>query len=134
MAVAQLAAKYGRADVAEIKASFRLHPGEMALTRKIDEWCEDSLLLLYLLCELAPERKDQIFREGLRFFARANYSRAGKAKSPFERCVAYLTVFKHFHYRYLPSTHHLLQVLYGTRLFDALRFIKRNLRHGASRV
>jgi glycosyltransferase involved in cell wall biosynthesis len=133
MAVMQLAVRYGRLDIADVKASFRGHAGELALKRTIGEWCEDSLILLKLMCDLVPEGKEALLAEGLRFFSSANYRRASLASSPFDRLRAYVEVWRYFNYRHLPSAPRVLQLLSGTRLFDALRFIKRNLQYVASR-
>jgi glycosyltransferase involved in cell wall biosynthesis len=133
MAVVQLAAKYGRVDVIDIKASFRRHVGEIALRRTIDEWCEDSILLLKAMCDLVPDGREDVLREGSRFFSSANYHRASMADSVFQRVVAYVKVMKYFNYR-LPRTGHLRLVLSGTRLEHSLRFIKRNLKYAASRA
>ena len=132
MAIMQLAAKYGRLDVPQVKASFRFHAGEMAFNRSINEWCEDSISLLSLMSELVPEGKDTLMEEGLRFFSRANYRRASAASSPLRRLRAYLVVWSYFHYRHLPSPYHLLQLLAGTRLFQALRYVKRTVKYGVS--
>ena len=75
-AVLLLAAKYGRVGVREVKASFRSHGDQSTFATNITEWCEDSLDLLGLLRDLAAENKDEVFKEGLRFFSRANYCRA----------------------------------------------------------
>jgi glycosyltransferase involved in cell wall biosynthesis len=129
MAVVQLAAQHGRVDVPDVKASFRRHPGEMVLRRTIDEWCEDSLALLDLMCELVPENKNGIHREGLRFFSRANYGRAGMAKAPFARFAASIKVLKYFRFRQLPSFKHLLSIFSGTHLYETLRQIKRSAQY-----
>ena len=134
MAVMQLAARYGRLDIADVKATFRRHAGEMALKRTIGEWCEDSLILLKLMCDLVPEGKEALSAEGLRFFSSANYRRASMASSPFERLRAYVEVWRYFNYRHLPSAPRVLQLLSGTRLFDALSSIKRNLKYVSSKV
>ncbi len=133
MAVVQLAARYGRVDVADVKASFRRHPGEMGLRRTIDEWCEDSILLLKLMSDLVSEGKEDVLREGLRFFSSANYRRASLADSVFQRLLAYVKVMKYFNYR-LPRTGHLRLMLSGTRLEHSLRLIKRNLKYASSRA
>ena len=123
----ELAAKYGRVDIPEVKASFRLHQGELTLTRRVEEWCEDSLIMLDLMCGLVPDSRAQLRNEGLRFFSRANYHRASAMSSPLKRLVAYGKVLSYFGYRCLPSFHLLLHILYGTRTYNALRFLKRNL-------
>ena len=126
MAIVRLAAQHRRIDICEAKANFRIHGGEGGYSRKIAEWCEDSLELLHLMCDLVPESRDAILKEGARFFARANYHRASSASSPWKRSVATLKVMRYFSYRQLPSSSLILHILYGTRLYNMLRFIKRS--------
>src|SRR5262249_35338472 len=126
IAVFRIAAQHPRIDVAEIKASFRIHGGEAGFSRKMAEWCEDSLELLHLMCDLVPrESRDQILKEGNRFFSRANYNRASMASSPSRRLVAILKVMRYFNYRQFPSAKLILNILYGTHFYDVLRLVKR---------
>ena len=130
MAVVLLAAKYGRVDIREVKASFRIHRDQKGFATKISEWCEDSLDLLNLMRELAPENKDEVFKEGLRFFSRNNYRRVRRSSnSPFQRLIATFQVFKYFKFRQLPSLRHFLAILNGSRLHDVLRHVKRNWKY-----
>ena len=125
MAIFRLAAQFGRIDVPEVKASFRFHGDQAGFSRRISEWCEDSLDLLHLMCDLAPQGREQILKEGARCFARGNYDRANCAPSSWERAVATMKVLRYFRYRQLPSVNLVIHILNGTRLFNALRFIKR---------
>jgi glycosyltransferase involved in cell wall biosynthesis len=125
MAEFRLVAKYGRIDVPDVKASFRLHKGQRVFVRQIDEWCDDSVELLDLMCELAPESRAQLRREGLRFFSRANYRRASAMNTPLKRMIAYAKVFSYF--RCLPSFRHIVHILYGTPAYNALRSLKRKV-------
>ncbi len=134
MAVVRLAAEYGRIDVPKVKASARIHDDKMGFAANINEWCEDSLALLTLMRDLAPENKDEVFREGLQFFSRANYGRARRATSPFERFIASIKVLKYFKFRQLPSFRHFLSIFYGTRLYELLRQLKRNWKYVSSRA
>lgn len=102
MAVMRLAARYGRIDIQDIKASTRVHEFEMGFTAKISEWCEDSLDLLDLMCESVSEKRALIRYEGIQVFSRKNYSRAKAIKSPLKRFIAYMIVFKKFNYQYPP--------------------------------
>jgi len=102
MAIVQLAAKFGRVDVEDIKASFRKHPSEITFAVKVSRWCEDYLTLLDLMCALIPENKALLRTEGMRFFAKLNYGRARAIKSPIRRFITYLMVYKKFDYRCLP--------------------------------
>lgn len=131
-AMFRLAAYYGRIDVREVKASFRIHGAEGGFARKIGDWCEDSLELLRLMCDLVPENsKDWVRNEGIRFFANANYGRATAADSPWARLIAIMKVMRYFKYRQLPSVYLLIHSLRGTRLYDVLRFIKRRALSGS---
>lgn len=131
IAEVRLAARFGRADVQDVKASFRKHHGEMTFAAKVSDWCEDSLMLLDTMCELVQEN-GFIWAEGMRFFSKLNYNRARAVKSPFERFIAYITVFKKFNYRYLPSKDHFISPVYellgNTSLYNRLRFIKRKIK------
>ena len=124
-AIFRLAAQFGRIDVPEVKASFRFHGDQAGFSRRISEWCEDSLDLLHLMCDLAPQNREQILKEGMRCFARRNYDRASCARSPWDRALAAMKVMRYFRYRHLPRISLFLQILEGTRLYNALRIMKR---------
>jgi glycosyltransferase involved in cell wall biosynthesis len=134
MAEFRLVAKYGRIDVPDVKASFRMHKGQRVFLRQIDEWCEDSLDLLNLMRELAPENKDEVFRHGLRFFARANYRRARMANTPSDRLIASFKVLRYFKFRQWPSLKHVLAITYGTRLHTFVRHVKRRWQYASSQA
>lgn len=102
VAIVQLAAKFGRVDVPEVKASFRKHDAELTFAAKVGDWCDDYLALLDLMCELVPEDAALLRAEGGRFFAKLNYHHAKAVKSPHRRWMAYLIVFRKFNYRYFP--------------------------------
>lgn len=99
VATARLAAQAGRADVHEVKASFRRHQGNFGSTINIRDWCEDSLFLLDLMCRLAPDREASLKRQGLRFFCNLSYRQAGRSTHPLS---AYLAVYRAFGYRHSP--------------------------------
>ena len=98
----KLAAKYGRVDVQEVKASFRKHSGQITFSSKISAWCEDSLMLIDLMCNLVPDHEKKIKNEGARFLSMLNYNTASAVKPPLKRFLAYMVVFKSYNYRYLP--------------------------------
>jgi glycosyltransferase involved in cell wall biosynthesis len=128
-----IAAKYGRVDVREAKASFRIHQDQKGFATKISEWCEDSLDLLNLMRDLAPEKKDEVFREGQRFFSRNNYRRVRRSSnSSFQRFIATFQVL--FKFRQLPPPTHFVAILNGSRLYDWLRYVKRNWKSVSSRA
>ena len=93
-----LAAKFGRVDVKDIKASYRDHPMINTYSADVGAWCEDSIDLLDLICELAHQNKELVRRTGLKFFASRNYKLARKIESPIQRYLAYLKIFKTFDY------------------------------------
>ena len=85
IAEVQLASKFGRVDVQDIKASYRVHPLEMTFAARVSDWCEDSFELLNLMCELVPEESKKIIRDaGMRFFSKLNYN----TKSPSNANIA----------------------------------------------
>lgn len=128
----QLAARYGRIDIANVKASNRRHSAELTFASKVKNWCEDSFFLLDIMCDLVPEASKKIVKdEGMVFLARLNYNRAKAVKSPGMRVTAYWEVFRKFNYRYLPSRYHFYasfrNQLYGTAIYTVLRAVKRRL-------
>jgi glycosyltransferase involved in cell wall biosynthesis len=118
----QLAARHGRVDVEDIKASFRKHSGELTFAAKVRHWCEDSLDLLELMGQLAPEKKDVVRREGMRFFANINYSRASAVRPLRERVAAFFLVFRSFDGRYIPPFG---MVMRSTALYRGMRYMKK---------
>ncbi len=95
----RLAAGYGRVDVKEVKAGFRKHEGERTFEAKVRAWCEDSLDLLELICDLSEEKKSQIRKKGAHFFCHLNFNRAMAVASPTGRLKALLTVLNQFGYK-----------------------------------
>jgi glycosyltransferase involved in cell wall biosynthesis len=103
IAEVQLAARFGRVDVRDVKASFRRHAATRTFAHKVSAWCEDSLMLLEIMCDLVPQDKAPLVeREGTRYFARVNYNFASSIKSPIERYATYLMIYKKFDRRYSP--------------------------------
>jgi glycosyltransferase involved in cell wall biosynthesis len=102
VALVQLAARFGRVDVRGVKASFRKHSTNIGTTAKISDWCEDSLYLLDVMCNVAPEKKVVIRHEGMVFFCRTNYDYCNGIKSPIKRFYAYMMVYKYFNYCHSP--------------------------------
>lgn len=94
-----LAAKFGRADVREIKASFRRHPSQRTHAVQINSWCEDSLILLDTICNLVPEDKIILRNKGLQSLSFHNYKLAENIESPFKRLFTHLKIFKMFGYK-----------------------------------
>jgi glycosyltransferase involved in cell wall biosynthesis len=88
----KIAAAHGRMNLEETKASFRLHTESATSKADIRAWCEESMDLLQLLCELSPKNREALLTQGMRFLAAGNYRRA--LRKPFPRDLfASLTVF-----------------------------------------
>jgi glycosyltransferase involved in cell wall biosynthesis len=98
----QLAAMFGRTDVQNVKASTRKHELKLSLKTRVIDWCNESLILLDLMRDLAAENKVLIHREGMRFFANLGYRRAKEVGSLHTRILCYLIVFRKFRYKYAP--------------------------------
>jgi glycosyltransferase involved in cell wall biosynthesis len=125
VAEVQLAARYGRVDVPDVKASFRKHAAEMTFAVKVNDWFEDSIFLLDLMCSLSSlDKKEMVKTEGQRFFCRFNCNLARKIKSPFERLATYWRIFREFDFRYSP----LEFVIDGNRYLYRMRNVKGKLR------
>jgi len=121
----KLAAKYDRIDIEDIKSSFREHASELTFASNVKNWCEDSLLLLNLTCELVPNEKESIRKEGLLYFSTFNYRLAKKIRSPLNRFVAYFTLIKAFKWVFLRQF--FMQPIYPTPIYPYLQLIKRKL-------
>jgi len=102
VAEAQLAARFGRVDVQDVKASFRKHGDARTFAAKIDDWCKDSFFVLDLMCGLASEKRTLVRNEGMRFFARMNCGIARRIESPTERISTYFRILRRFEYRFSP--------------------------------
>lgn len=104
IAAMTLSAQFGRVDVEDCKASARQHADERTFSAKIVDWCEDSLELLDLLCELVPDKRSTVREEGLKFFSRINYHRVKAVQASWKKVGLYFTVFKSFNYAVSPVT------------------------------
>ena len=70
---ATLAAKYGRIDVSDIKASFRKYSTSHGRTIQVDTWIADSLYIIDTICNLCPpERKEELQQKALTSFSKKN--------------------------------------------------------------
>jgi glycosyltransferase involved in cell wall biosynthesis len=123
IATVTLAAREGRVDVPDVKASFRVHRAELTGAARVRNWCEDSSELLERMCALVPSARVREIRDrGKRFFARINYTRAARTAGLRDRIAAFALVYRFFGYRYLPSIRLMVS---GTRLHSRLRRLKR---------
>ncbi len=121
----QLAARFGRADVPDVKASMRKHFSATTYNVDISEWVEDSIFLLNALCDLSSEKESIIRKQGMQYFAEHNYMIADEIKSPAKRFIAYLIVFKKFKVFKKLKFPSIAVILSHTPLYYPLRFIKR---------
>jgi len=110
-----IAAKFGRADVKEIKASFRVHPAQSGRLATFNAWCEDSLLLLNTMCDLVSENKKLVKTEGWQFITKHNYRKVSNIKSPLKRFMAYFAIYKKLDHQYSPLRFFLEMYLHRMR-------------------
>ena len=118
VALVKLAAAFGRVDVPDVKAAFRRHKDNYGTTSaKIADWCEDSLYLLNVMCDLVPEYQNELRRRGMLYFTKENYRRSLRIQSFAQRLKAYFIVYKKFNYCYSPI-----------HLIHPIRFLRRTVR------
>ena len=122
----QLAAKYGRLDIPDVKASFRRHSNNMGSAVKVSDWCEDSLYLLDRMCCLAPNDRIMLRSHGMRYFSVQNYVRAARLQSPVMRFYSYYIVYKKFGYSYSPFRFLLTRNI----VYSSMKFVKRKIKEG----
>ena len=123
-ATARVAAAMGRVDVEKPMASARQHGGKWTHVARVREWCEDSLELLDILCELAPDKRDEVRERGMRFFANVNFNRASDVRALNKRLKAYWIVYRMFGRHYLPRAGTIFR---STALYRILRHVKRKM-------
>jgi glycosyltransferase involved in cell wall biosynthesis len=100
----RVAARFGRIDVPEVKASFRVHTNVIYAEPKIDHWCEDSLELLNILCDLVPAQdRAHVRAEGMRYFCNKMYTYASWLPSQVARLRTYWRIFGMFGRTYSPA-------------------------------
>jgi len=123
----RLAARFGRVDVPEVRATFRMHDASITAGTKIQKWCEDSEELIDLACSLAPGDEELLRRRLVPFMAMFNYRNAVRLKAPLsERLSAYATVKRHFGLPHDPIEL-VREALRQTPMFETLRALKRAL-------
>jgi glycosyltransferase involved in cell wall biosynthesis len=123
-ATARVAAAMGRVDIEKPMASARQHGGKWTHVARVREWCEDSLELLDILCELTPDKRDEVRERGMRFFANVNFNRASDVRALNKRLKAYWIVYRMFGRHYLPRVG---TVFRSTALYRILRHVKRKM-------
>lgn len=119
-----MAAKYGRADIPDVKASFREHTQSDGKTIPIADWCDDSVLLLDLACSFANDKKDILRRTGLATSIERNYRFSIQPGRRMKSIKNMIVVWRKFNYRFFPNRHHLVQfVPFLDYVFRAKRFL-----------
>lgn len=125
----QIIAEHGREDVAEIKASFRLHPGELTSNTPIEKWCDDTLELMNVLARLTADRPEVVESRVRPFLAMLNYQHALRLdkQSWLARLGACRTVRERMGVD--PEVRKLgLELIRQTRFANAYRTLKQTLR------
>jgi glycosyltransferase involved in cell wall biosynthesis len=126
MAEFEIAARYGRIDIPDIKASYRIHPGELTFKEGVREWCEDSRELIDLVCKLAPRDADLLRGRLTPYLALLNYRIAAKLKQRwFRRLQEALYVYRSL--GVLPNGDFLRNFLNEMSWFSTLRSAKQKL-------
>jgi glycosyltransferase involved in cell wall biosynthesis len=97
-----LISKYGRADVPEVKASFRRHSNNSGSSASIHDWVEDSRYLLDTVCHLLPEDSERLRKEGNLYFCKKMYSYISKGTAASNSIFDYLRIYRAFDYCYSP--------------------------------
>ena len=126
-----MAARFGKVDIEDIKASFREHPEERTFNVKIKNWGEDALELLDVLCDVASdEYKAQVRNEGMKYFSSMMYAMARKiGESSVHRSIAYAQVYKLFDFKYMPPA--IRGFFYKAYCNSGLRYIYKKVMHRA---
>jgi glycosyltransferase involved in cell wall biosynthesis len=135
VALFQLAGKFGRKDIYDVKASFRRHSQNTGSVASIKDWCEDSLYLLNIMCNLSDDN-ELVRSEGMPYFSRANYIRVKRGGiTRMERFFKYWLVYETFDYAYSP-----IQYLFGGNIFSKkfacilLSYLKKKTKEAFSRA
>lgn len=131
VALFQLAAKFGRKDIHDAKASFRMHSSNSGNEASISDWCEDSLYLLNIMCTLSGDKDELVRKRGMTYFCRVNYNYVKcnrNISSRIGRLNAYRSVYKKFEYSYSPIRYLLARNTLYRNAYRALGSLKRNLR------
>ncbi|MBI5055583.1 MAG: glycosyltransferase [Nitrospirae bacterium] len=131
-ALFQLAAKFGRKDVRDVKAGFRRHSDNSGSVALLSDWCEDSLYLLNVMCDLAGDKKELLRNKGMTYFCIVNYIYAANIPTFIKRIYAYFTVYKKFEYSYSPFHYIFARNMLYNSACRILGFLKRQMRKALS--
>jgi len=111
VAIARLISQFEHIDISDVKASYRIHNNKFSITEaKLEDWCDDSLYFLDIICENADEDKELLRLVGKKYFNRRCYLRADQINSNLEKLRAYYLVYKKFNYCYSPIKYRCLFV------------------------
>ena len=102
IATITVGARYGRADVADIKASFRRHSDNRGSKVPLSDWIDDWQQLLDLTCELFPDECPELRKEGQKFFTKKMYRHSAHSPSRVQRLKDYLHSYRTFDYSISP--------------------------------
>jgi hypothetical protein len=123
VAEVQIVSKYNRVDVFDVKASFREHANNQGTSVvTVYDWCEDSLYVLEVMCELSSQKRDVVKSRGMKYFCKTNFILVCNISSPFQRARAYVKIYGNFHYSYS-----LFLFLYEKNRNSVKRFVREKL-------
>ncbi len=100
LAEVKLAAKFGRVDIEDIKASYRMHSEQFNSSVKMKAWCEDSIQLFEVICDFSTKKNNMFKEDARKFFYRHNFNLACKNIPFVDRFASLLIVFREFGYLY----------------------------------
>ncbi|GJL51096.1 MAG: hypothetical protein NPIRA01_23230 [Nitrospirales bacterium] len=119
VAIVYMAHKFGRADIEDVKASFRMHAGEITFSVAVKDWCLDYHDLLEQMY-VVTHYDSYVKKRGAIFFSRMNYRRANMIASKGKRLLTFLMIYRLFYYAYPPDAYVLPHAFWNT-----LRSVKR---------
>ncbi|GAA5520550.1 glycosyltransferase [Aliifodinibius salicampi] len=99
----KLTAMMGRADVSQVKASFRRHGDNKGGSESVQEWAMDSNHILHLIKEHVSDQ--DLIKKSTINLCEWNYNRVYRIKSPLVRWRSYLINYKMFDYYYSPFSY-----------------------------
>jgi glycosyltransferase involved in cell wall biosynthesis len=126
----QLAAKFGRKDIRDIKASFRQHSANSGSAASISDWCEESLYLLNIMSDLSGDNRELVRNRGMHYFCLVTYGyiRERQIRSRIERMRHYWFVYKKFEYAYSPVHYVFGSNIFYRNTYRILSYLKRKIK------
>lgn len=122
----EIAFRYGRIDIPDIKASYCRNPQALTYKESVREWCEDSLELIELVCRLAPDDAVLLRSRLIPYLALLNYRIAARLTERwFIRLGEAIVVYRTF--GILPKAEFVREFLAEMSWFSILRSVKRKL-------